>query len=165
MSELPKPIRRPRKTKEQKIQETNEQKLQELIELEKKIIEKPIRKTRQQIQEAIEEFDETKVSFNEQPKPKPINLIKADEWYLLGQLNQEILKHTLEILYEETLKFESGSAGYPSVELCISIAFDREKSEQSDKKIKEDILQKELEISLEDRQKIKEKFLKRFEGL
>ena len=83
---------------------------------------------------------------NEPPKiknPAPSSQkIKAEEWLLLSQLEPDIMKLALQILYEETVKYENGSSSYTAIDYAICLALDRIKSVR---KSEEETLRKEKE--------------------
>lgn len=95
---------------------------------------------------------------------KSSNYTSSEEWYLLVQLEPNILKDTLNTLYLETIKFENGLAQKPTIEYCLSMTLDNQKQgkQGQDKQGQE---KQEVIYTNEDRIKIKENFLKRFENL
>jgi hypothetical protein len=90
-------------------------------------------------------YDNPRLSKNPAPSSQKI---KAEEWSLLSQLEPDIMKLALQILYEETIKFESGSSSYTSIDYSICLAMDRIKSVRKDlEKQKEVDLEKQKEVS------------------
>jgi len=94
----------------------------------------------------------------------------SEEWYLLSQLDPNILKDVIKTLYLETVKFENGIISRPTIELCISMALDLKKQEEQEEqktKLKEQetkLEEKQEETyTKEDRLKMKEAFLQKVE--
>jgi hypothetical protein len=99
-------------------------------------------------------------SYNE---PEPVKnaapssqKIKSEEWFLLSQLEPDIMKLTLQILYEETIKFESGSASYSSIEYSVCLAMDRITSVRKDLEKQKEVEEQD-EINVVKQEKILEK--------
>ena len=66
---------------------------------------------------------------NSDSKNKGIKL-NSEDFYILSLLPDNILKMSINILYEETIKYENGVALAPKIDFVISLATDRIKIQQ-----------------------------------
>lgn len=65
------------------------------------------------------------------------NIITSEGWNLLSNLEDSVIKRSLQILSEETYKYESGQGYYPYLEYAVGLAKDRiniEKQERIERK-------------------------------
>lgn len=86
------------------------------------------------------------------PPPSSVR-ISSDEWSLLYKLEPNIQKLALKILFEETMKYESGSSSYPSIDFVVCLSMDRIKGVEKEEKRKRDSeerIRKEKEDSEKD---------------
>ena len=59
--------------------------------------------------------------------------IGSVEWNELSSLDPDTMKLVLQIIPEETIKYESGSSSYPMISFCISMGKDRIKQKKLEK--------------------------------
>ena len=86
---------------------------------------------------------------------RPSYYISAEHWQYLNQVADiDILKKTVSIMTEETIKFEEGLCQYPSIEYCIMISESIVNSERKEQKEQE---QKEQEQKEQEQKELQKK--------